>query len=148
MSDNPVMFPPGFAKLETNPSSTGSAVAVNTIGIDLLGGFEIHHKHKLHRLLDGQVGGLCPFEYFIDVNGGAPMIIEIIQSVAHQSTSLGRFRSWVNRRKLVLCREFDDQFSVRDGKSAWGNHESLNAGAFRCGEAAFKVFRAFRSEGL
>jgi len=31
-----VTFPPGLAKLETNPSSTGSAAAAKTMGIVLL----------------------------------------------------------------------------------------------------------------
>ena len=33
MSTNPVMLPPGFAKLAANPLPTGSETAANTIGI-------------------------------------------------------------------------------------------------------------------
>jgi hypothetical protein len=36
---------------------------------DPLGSFEIDHKLKLHRLLDGQIGRLDAFEKFVDQPG-------------------------------------------------------------------------------
>jgi hypothetical protein len=42
---------------------------------DLLGGREIDDKLKLRRLLDGNVSGLCAFQYLVHKVCGAPPLV-------------------------------------------------------------------------
>ena len=40
------------------------------------------------RLLDWEIGGLCAFEDFVHVSGGAPIEVGSIHSVRHEATGI------------------------------------------------------------
>jgi hypothetical protein len=42
---------------------------------EVFSGFEVDDKIELRRLLDGEIGGLCPLQEFTDVGGGAPVVV-------------------------------------------------------------------------
>ena len=51
-----------------------------------LSSLEIDHQLELGRLLDWQVGRLCPPQNHIDIIGGASEQVRKVWSVRHQST--------------------------------------------------------------
>src|SRR5438309_10479375 len=70
---------------------------------DLLGGFEIDSKLKLHRLLYGQVSGFSAFEYLIHIHRRAPEVVVRIWPITHEASSFDMYDSWINRWQPILC---------------------------------------------
>ena len=48
------------------------------------GSSQIHDKLKFRRLLDGEIAGLRPTQYLVDIFGGAPKLIPIVWSVRYK----------------------------------------------------------------
>src|SRR6266481_7387933 len=63
---------------------------------DLLGGFQIDYKLKLHWLLHRQVCGLCTFEDLVDVYGGAPEIPSLVGCIGHEAAGFYKVTSLVH----------------------------------------------------
>src|SRR5262249_28942565 len=79
---------------------------------------EIDHQLVLGWRLHGKIGWLLAFEDAIDVNRGAPMLVDKINAIRDQS-AVGDIKSVGNdRRKFVLSRKRVDQFASRNCQCA------------------------------
>src|SRR5438105_2165688 len=74
---------------------------------DLLRGFEIDSKLKLHRLLYGQVSGFSAFEYLIHIHRRAPEVVVRIWPITHEASSFDMYHSWINRWQPNLSCQVD-----------------------------------------
>ena len=62
----------GFSIVRSSDNSVGPGQDIGRDREpDLFCGFEIDGEFELRRLLNGKVGGLCTFEYFVNVSCGA-----------------------------------------------------------------------------
>src|SRR4026209_2523310 len=92
---------------------------------DLLGGFQVDYQLELGGLLDGKVGGFCPFQNLIHIDGGALVQVGEIGPVGHETASLHKQAERIYRRQSIFCRELRDLHSTFNGNSVRQYDHSL-----------------------
>src|SRR5712691_6829012 len=75
---------------------------------DRLRGSEIYDQLELRGLLDGQVGGFGAFEDFVHVGGRAPLQVENVRAIDHETAGLRVLRRpsmyrWEAPLRRELC---------------------------------------------
>ncbi len=70
-----------------------------------LGGRQVDDEIELDRLLDRQVGRLCPAQDLIDIVAGAPVKIQEVRSIGHQTAGFGELPKTVHRRQSCAQRQ-------------------------------------------
>jgi DDE_Tnp_1-associated len=77
-----------------------------------LGRLQVDDQLKLHRLLDGQVGGLGPLEELVHIGGGAAEEVRQARSIGHQTAGHHPFPVDKHARQVLLRDELRDAWSV------------------------------------
>src|SRR5258705_8638627 len=85
-------------------------------------GFEIDHQLEDGGLLDGQVARLGAAQDFIDIDGGAPELLDDARCVCNESASAHKLPELIDGRNAVGGRERDDLRAVRQ-RQRIGDHE-------------------------
>src|SRR5215468_10453978 len=71
---------------------------------DLLGGLQIDHQLKLHRLLDRKIGGLGTFENLVDEYGGASERIKNVRTIGNEAAGIHKRSVSIHSWKSTLYR--------------------------------------------
>src|SRR5262245_44299580 len=87
---------------------------------ELLSGPEIDDQLVLGGGLDRQIGWPFTFENAIDVAGGAPELIDEIRPIGDQAAGVDEDTIVVDRRQLVVRRQFDDGVAMTAHSAAAG----------------------------
>src|SRR5215831_1985512 len=77
-----------------------------------LGRLQVEDELKLHRLLDGQVGGLGAFEELVHIGSGAAEEVTYAWSIGHQTVGHSPGPSAGYARQVLLGGELGDLLSV------------------------------------
>src|SRR5262245_16301672 len=73
-----------------------------------LGGFHVDHELKLGGLLDGQIAGLCAFEYLDHKGRGASKHVGEVRPIGNESTTFDKTRRFIDCRYSVVRRKRDN----------------------------------------
>jgi hypothetical protein len=79
---------------------------------DLLGGFQVDHELKLHRLLHRQVVGRSAFQNLVDVGSGAAEHVGSAWPIGHETTGLGKLAIKMYCWQAALCGKLRDPYSL------------------------------------
>src|SRR5262245_18039658 len=107
-----------------------------------LRGLEIDHQLELRWLLDGQVGGLGPFEDLVHVGGCTAVEVRKVRSIGHQTAGHNPFPYAKHARQVPLGDELNDVLSVHSDERILQDEERIRVRLGRAGECALKVLRA------
>src|SRR5215471_748899 len=84
---------------------------------DLLGCPEIDHQFKLCRLLDRNIGWLCPLQNLVDKGGRSAGQLGNVCPIRHEPTSVREPAFWIHRRQPALGRKIYDPCPVSTDES-------------------------------
>src|SRR5262249_9223318 len=92
-----------------------------------LGDLYIDDQLELSRLLDGEVGGLCPLQDLVHEGGGPPEEGGIANPVRHQTPLIREFAPGVHGRQAAAGSQGDDPCIVSTCAEVFESEESLSA---------------------
>ena len=106
---------------------------------DLLGGLEIDHKLKLHRLFDWQIGWLGTFEDSVHVVRSASELIGVVGCIRHKATDFYVRTILIHRREAVFDRLFGNLLHKSRGHRIAVSNQSVYARFDRGLKRTFKI---------
>jgi len=125
-----------------NSSAIASSLA-ETLRPKCLGRFEVDHQFELRRLLDGQIGRLCPIENSPGVDAELPKGVNIVSTITDEAPRRCVRTPVIDRGDRMACRQRDELIGPVNEKCVVGNDQGAVLVLGECSEGGINItFRA------
>src|SRR5215467_5580555 len=89
---------------------------------DLFCSLQVNDKFKLRRLLYRQISRLGTFQDLVHVNSRAPMKVNVVRSIRHETALINKLFLEVNSRQPVFSGKLNDPLSFREKGASGHRH--------------------------